>query len=100
VVAATYNIKSLATASRAVLFLPGVFMIDTVWQNMKWVMKWVLAKYEMGYEMILANYEMGYEMVLANYEIGLAYYEMDYEIAWQIMKWVIKSHSVGICKHM
>ena len=57
--AATYIIKSLATASRAVLFLPGVFMIETVWQIMKWVMKWILANYEMGYEMVLASYEMG-----------------------------------------
>ena len=48
VVAATYIIKSLATASRAILFFPGVFMIETVWQIMKWVMKWILANYEMG----------------------------------------------------
>ena len=37
---------------------------------MKWVMKWVLANYEMGYEITLANYEMGYEMGLADYEMG------------------------------
>ena len=42
---------------------------EIAWQIMKW---------------ILANYEMGYEMVLAIYEMG-------YEIAWQIMKWVMKS---------
>ena len=32
-------------------------------------MKWILANYEMGYEIALANYEMGYEMGLANYEM-------------------------------
>ena len=47
VVAATYIIKSLATASRAILFLPGVLMIEMVWQIMKWVMKCILANYEM-----------------------------------------------------
>ena len=67
--AATYIIKSLATASRAILFLTGVFMIETVWQIMKWVMKWPcqIMKWVMKWvwqimKWVLANYEMGYEM--------------------------------------
>ena len=39
-------------------------------------MKWILANYEMGYEMVLANYGMGYE------------------IAWQIMKWILANYEM------
>ena len=61
-------------------------------------MKWVLANYEMGYEIawqimkwVLANYETGYEIAWQIMKWILANYETGYEIAWQIMKWVMKS---------